>query len=90
MGSEQSGSLVDYTVALSPYDLFPTLDVEQGQTTVLNNPSQVEVYVTAIPLAPQHSGTRSGHCAVLLRFYGLVFSDNGTPRAWIAPRFLTV
>jgi hypothetical protein len=51
--------------------------VQQGQTTLLNNPSDVEVYVdnntqllNSQPLA--EGGT--------FRFYGLVFDDNGTLR----------
>ena len=43
--SQQVGNFTDYTVTLASYDLFPTLAVQPGQNTVLNNPSQVEVYV---------------------------------------------
>ncbi|MFZ1919227.1 MAG: DUF5666 domain-containing protein [Terriglobales bacterium] len=75
--SQQVGSFTDYTVSLASYDLFPTLAVQQGQTTLLNNPSQVEVYIdnstqqlNTQPLAPGNT----------LRFYGLVFNDNGTLR----------
>jgi hypothetical protein len=77
MASRPSGSFTDYTVSLASYDLFPTLAVQQGQTTLLSNPSQVEVYVdnstqqlNAQALAPGNT----------LRFYGLVFNDNGTLR----------
>lgn len=77
MGSLQSSSFADYTVALATYDLFPTLAVQQGQTTLLNSPSQVEVYID--------SNTRQLNTHALapgstLRFYGLVFNDNGTLR----------
>jgi hypothetical protein len=71
VGSQQSGSSVDYTVSLAPYDLFPTLAVQQGQTTLLNNPSQIEVYIDN---NTQKLNTQT------LRFYGLVFNDNGTLR----------
>jgi hypothetical protein len=66
-----------YTVSLAPYDLFPALAAQPFQTALLNNPSQIEVYVDANaqmlnsqPLAPGST----------LRFYGLVFNDNGTLR----------
>jgi len=77
MSSQQSGSFVDYTVALAPYDLFPTLAVQQGQTTLLNNPSQVEVYIDS---NTQQLNTQALAPGDTLRFYGLVFNDNGTLR----------
>jgi len=77
MGSQQNGSFVDYTVALAAYDLFQTLAVQQGQTTVLNNPSQVEVYVDS---NTQQFNTQALAPGNTLRFYGLVFNDNGTLR----------
>jgi len=75
VASQPSGSFVDYTVSLVSYDLFPTLAVQQ--TTLLNNPSQVEVYVdrSTQTLNPQALAVGS-----TLRFYGLVFNDNGTLR----------
>jgi len=77
VASQQSGSFMDYTVSLAPYDLFPTLAVQQGQTTVLNNPSQVEVYVDS---STQKLNTQALAPGSTLRFYGLVFNDNGTLR----------
>lgn len=77
VSSQPSGSFVDYTVALAPYDLFPTLAVQQGQTTVLNNPSQVEVYIDSNTQQLNTQALASGNT---LRFYGLVFNDNGTLR----------
>lgn len=77
MGSQPSGSFVDYTVALAPYDLFPTLAVQQGQTTLLNNASQVEVYIDS---NTQQLNTQALAAGSTLRFYGLVFNDNGTLR----------
>jgi len=77
VASAASGNFTDYTVSLASYNLFPTLAVQPGQTTLLANPSQVEVYVDSNtqkintqPLAPGNT----------LRFYGLVFNDNGTLR----------
>ncbi|MHB8216383.1 MAG: DUF5666 domain-containing protein [Candidatus Sulfotelmatobacter sp.] len=76
-GSSTSGSFTDYTVTLAPYDLFPTLAVQPGQTTLLNNPSQVEVYVDS---STQLLNTQPLAAGSTLRFYGLVFNDNGTLR----------
>jgi hypothetical protein len=71
------GSFVDYTVSLGSYDLFPALAVQQGQTTLLNNPSQVEVYIDN---STQQLNTQALAPGSTLRFYGLVFNDNGTLR----------
>ena len=76
-GSSASGNFTDYTVTLAPYDLFPALAVQQGQTTLLNNPSQVEVYVDS---NTQMLNTQPLASGSTLRFYGLVFNDNGTLR----------
>jgi hypothetical protein len=76
-GSSTSGNFTDYTVTLAPYDLFPTLAVQQGQTTLLNNPSQVEVYVDS---NTQKLNAQPLAAGSTLRFYGLVFNDNGTLR----------
>ncbi len=77
VGLQQAGNFTDYTVALASYDLFPTLAVEQGQTTLLNNPSQVEVYIDS---STQTLNTQALAVGSTLRFYGLVFNDNGTLR----------
>jgi hypothetical protein len=73
----QSGSFTDYTVSLASYDLFPMLAVQPDQTTVENNPSQVEVYVDN---NTQLLNTQPLATGSTLRFYGLVFNDNGTLR----------
>jgi len=77
VGSTTSGAFTDYTVSLASYDLFPMLAVQPNQTTVENNPSQVEVYVDnntqMLNMQPLAAGST-------LRFYGLVFNDNGTLR----------
>lgn len=77
VGSQQSGSFVDYTVSLASYDLFPTLAVQQGQTTLLSNPTQVEVYIDS---NTQNLNTQALAPGNTLRFNGLVFNDNGRLR----------
>jgi hypothetical protein len=77
VGSQQSGNFTDYTVSLASYDLFPNLAVQQGQTTLLTNPSQMEVYVDS---HTQQLNTQALAAGSTLRFYGLVFNDNGTLR----------
>ena len=63
-----------YLVQFAPYDLFPTLAVQPGQTNLLLNAKYFEVYTDSstallnrIPLTPGSTG----------RFYGLMFNDNG-------------
>ena len=70
VSSQQSGNFVDYAVSMASYDLFPTLAVQQGQTAVLNNPSQVEVYVDSntqmlntMALAPGSALRFNGWCS---------------------------
>jgi hypothetical protein len=76
-GSSASGSFIDYTASLASYDLFPALAVQPGQTTLLNNPSQVEVYVDSNTQLLSMQNLAAG---VTFRFYGLIFNDNGTLR----------
>jgi hypothetical protein len=77
LASAPSGSFTDYTVQLAAYDLFPTLAIQQGQTTLLTNPSVVEVYVDN---NTQLLNTQTLGGGSTLRFYGLVFNDSGTLR----------
>jgi Domain of unknown function (DUF5666) len=77
LGSSIIGGFTDYTVSLASYDLFPALAVQQGQAALLNNPSQVEVYVDSNTQMLNTQGLAAGST---LRFYGLVFNDNGTLR----------
>ncbi len=77
VASSASGNFTDYTVSLASYDLFPTLAVQQGQTTLLTNPSTVEVYVDT---NTQMLNTMALAPGSTLRFNGLVFNDNGTLR----------
>lgn len=76
-GVSTSGSFTVYTVSLPNYDLFPQLAVQQGQTTLLSDPSQVQVYVDS---RTQKISTQPLGAGSTLRFYGLVFDDNGTLR----------
>lgn len=76
-GVSTSGSFTMYSVSLASYDLFPQLAVQPGQTTLLNNPSQVQVYVDS---NTQKINTQPLGAGSTLRFYGLVFNDNGTLR----------
>jgi hypothetical protein len=75
--SSTRGTFTDYTVSLASYDLFPMLAVQPNQTTVENNPSQVEVYVDS---STQLLNTQLLAVGRTFRFYGLVFNDNGTLR----------
>lgn len=75
--SSTSGNFTDYTVSLAPYDLFPMLAVQPDQTTVENNPGQVQVYVDSNTQLLNAQPLATGST---FRFYGLVFNDNGTLR----------
>ena len=75
IGSE--GSFTTYTVTLAPYDLFPALAVQAGQTTLLTNPNTVVVYADSNTQMLNTSPIAVGN---VVRFYGLVFNDNGTLR----------
>jgi hypothetical protein len=71
------GNFTAYTVTLAPYDLFPNLAVQSGQTTLLTNPNTVVVYADNHTQMLNSSAVSVGG---LFRFYGLVFNDNGTLR----------
>jgi Domain of unknown function (DUF5666) len=77
VASSTGGNFTDYTVSLAPYDLFPMLAAQPGDPTVENNPGQVEVYVDN---DTQLLNTQPLAAGSTLRFYGLVFNDNGTLR----------
>lgn len=76
-GVSTSGNFTVYSVNLASYDLFPMLAVQPGQTTLLNNPSEVEVYVDSNSQLLNSQPLASGG---VFRFYGLVFNDNGALR----------
>lgn len=75
IGSE--GGFTTYTITLAPYDLFPELAVQSGQTTLLNDPDTVVVYADNNTQMLNASPISVGS---VVRFYGLVFNDNGTLR----------
>jgi hypothetical protein len=66
-----------YTVTLAPYDLFPVAAVELFHDSPLVNPSVVVVYVDS---NTQTLNTKPVTTGSVMRFYGLVFNDNGTLR----------
>ncbi len=72
-----SGSFTTYTVTLAPYDIFSQFAVQQDQTTLLTNPSQVVVYADS---NTQMLNTNPIAVGSVVRFYGLVFNDSGTLR----------
>jgi hypothetical protein len=76
-GSSTAGNFTVYAANLASYDLFPTLAVQAAQTTLLNNPSEVEVYVDS---STQLLNSQSLGPGGTFRFYGLVFNDHGTLR----------
>jgi hypothetical protein len=71
------GSFTEYIVTLAPYDLFPQFAVQPGQTTLLTNPNTVVVYADSNTQMLNKSSLAVGS---IVRFYGLVFNDNGTLR----------
>ena len=75
--SAGTNGFTDYTIQLPNYDLFPDLAVQQGQATLLTNPSIVEVYVDGNTQMLNTQALAEGNTQ---RFYGLVFNDNGTLR----------
>jgi hypothetical protein len=77
IGSTTNGGFTVYTVSLANYDIFPTMAVQPGQTTLLTNPGEVQVYVDS---NTQQVNTQSLSAGNTLRFYGLVFNDSGTLR----------
>ena len=72
-----AGSFGVYTVSLAPYDLFPTLAVQPAQATVVQNPNQVEVYVSSTTRLLNTNSLTPGS---VFRFSGLIFDDNGALR----------
>lgn len=80
------GSFTTYTITLASYDLFSDLAVQPGQTSLIANPSQVIVYADS---SAQQVSSPTLAVGQTVRFYGLVFNDNGVLRmdcAQIAPR----
>lgn len=71
------GNFTAYTVQLASYDLLPNLAEQAGQTTLLPNPNTVVVYADS---NTQKLTTNPIAVGSVVRFYGLVFNDNGTLR----------
>jgi hypothetical protein len=76
-GVSSSGGFTVYSVSLAAYDMFPILAVQTGQTTALQNPSSVEVYVDSNTQMLNSNAIAPGNG---LRFNGLIFNDSGTAR----------
>jgi len=76
-GTSQNGNFTVYSVSLSPYDFFSQFAVQQGQTTLLTNPTEIEVYVDSNAQLLNKQPLAAGSA---FRFYGLVFNDSGTLR----------
>jgi hypothetical protein len=76
-GVSSSGGFTVYSVSLAAYDLFPILAVQPGQTTALQNPWSVEVYVDSNTQMLNSNTIAPGN---VLRFNGLIFNDSGTAR----------
>lgn len=76
-GAGSSGSFTVYSVELGSQDLFPTLAVQAGQTTLLTQPGQIQIYVDK---STQQLASTPVMVGAPARFYGLVFNDNGVLR----------
>jgi hypothetical protein len=71
------GNFTTYTVQLAPYDLFPILAVQPGQTTQLTTPDTIVAY-TDTNTQMLNSGVVS--VGSTIRLHGLIFNDGGTLR----------
>jgi hypothetical protein len=77
LGSSISGNFTIYAVELSNYDLFASLAAQPAQATLLSQPNQVQVYVDSSTRMLNSDPVAVGST---LRFYGLVFNDQGVLR----------
>jgi hypothetical protein len=77
LGSSVSGNFTIYAVGLSDYDLFESLATQPAQATLLTQPDQVQVYVDSSTRMLNSDTVAVGST---LRFYGLVFNDQGVLR----------
>ncbi|MDE3148665.1 MAG: hypothetical protein KGL37_04280, partial [Acidobacteriota bacterium] len=71
------GGFTTYTVTLAPYDLFPVAANAPYEVSRLTNPNTVIVYADS---NAQKLTTNPIAVGSVVRFYGLVFNDNGTLR----------
>ena len=76
-GVTTSGDFTVYAVSLAPYDLFSNLANQPGQTSLLTNASVIFVYTDTGTTMLTSAAPALGDT---LRFYGLVFNDQGTLR----------
>jgi len=76
-GISTSGGFTVYSVELTANDLFVSLEYQAGQAALLTQSNQVQVYVDG------NTRVLNSEPAVVggtLRFYGLVFNDQGVLR----------
>jgi Domain of unknown function (DUF5666) len=77
LSSSTSGNFTIYTVQLSDYDLFVSLAAQPAQATLVSRPNQMQVYVDGNTRMLNSNPAAVGGT---LRFYGLVFNDQGVLR----------
>jgi hypothetical protein len=77
LSSSTSGNFTVYAVVLSDIDLFPSLATHPGQAQLLTQPNLVQVYVDSATRMLNSDPVAAGST---LRFYGLVFNDQGVLR----------
>ncbi len=71
------GGFTIYTVELASYDLFPTMGSRPNNVLPVANPDTVVVYADSNTQMLNSNPIAVGN---VVRFYGLVFNDNGTLR----------
>jgi hypothetical protein len=72
-----SNGFAEYSVALAPYDLFPTFSAAPNQANALSNASTLVVYADTNTRIQTSATFGVGS---VVRFTGLIFNDNGTLR----------
>jgi hypothetical protein len=77
LSTSTSGNFAVYAVILSDNDLFPGLATQPGQAQLLTQPNLVQVYVDGGTRMLNSDPVAAGST---LRFYGLVFNDQGVLR----------
>jgi len=77
LGSSVSGNFTIYSVELANYDPFVILAALPGQATLVTQPDVVQVYVDSSTRMLNSTSVATGGT---LRFYGLVFNDQGVLR----------
>jgi hypothetical protein len=77
LDSSVSGNFTVYAVQLSAFDPFVSLATQSGQAALLTQPNRVQVYVDGNTRMLNSEPVAIGDT---LRFYGLVFDDQGVLR----------